>query len=542
MFKRKNQKSTEKKLIKLLFASLIFSLTAAMLLPAGVSAENSGNSAPFVIMLDPGHGGNDPGATRSEGDATYKEQVYNDQITKACYDRLIQYDNVLVYRSRVANNHISTYARAAYAKDVGANLFIAFHINSSSYKSAHGACTIIPSGHYRPELKKETSFLSEKILKNLTEVGLKNNGFNVRNLEDSAYLNYPDGSTGDYYEVIRMGVRNGIPSLILEVAFITSDVDLAILNDGEKIKQIGTLVADAIADYYGLKLTGNTLVQPVQTAQTSGVTLGTVPKTLNIGDVYPLTASGGSGEGDYSFLTSNPLIARIEGNNLIVVGSGQFRVTVTKLQGNTTTPRSAGNTNVTVSARSTSVTGEVGDLSYSASDGLYKTKLSVRLKDQVEKAVPQGTVKLTGAGPEELTASFDSNGNCVFDLSFAEAGKYELVLSYTSSEFDGYKVGAPASVSVDIDPQLSVTPSPEPTSEPTEAPTQTPDVTEEPVPTFDATEDPGLIPAHGTPENSEASVSFGTIEILTCLLIVSVIIVIVLIVKLAGKKKKGKRS
>ncbi|MBO4327092.1 MAG: N-acetylmuramoyl-L-alanine amidase [Clostridia bacterium] len=498
---------------------------------------------PFTVMLDAGHGGNDPGATRTVDGVEYSERAFNDKLMNACYERLIQYDGVIVYRTRVANNHISTYARAAFANNVGADVFLSFHINSSSYKSARGASTIIPCGNYRPEMKRAAVNLTDKILSRLSDLGLKNNGFMTRVLEDAQYLDYPDGSAGDYYEVIRMGVRYGIPSLILETAFITSDTDLAILNNDTKIKEIGAAVADAIAAQYGLKITGNKLAQPEQTAQTSGVSLGSIPKTLNLGDVVPLTASGGSGEGNYEYLASNPYIARVEGNNLIVIGSGDFRVTVTRFEGVTTTPRSAGNTNVKAVALSTSVVAEAGKLEFSPADNLYKMRVSVRLKDQIDGIVPRGTVKARYAKGNssvdygEIVTEFGEDGTCSFEFTFNEPGQYICSVRYEQGYCDGYLVSAPEDFSITVDQAEAETPTPEPTLEPTEAPTE------------EATEVPATpeLTAASTPEatltekevNGNASVSFGMLEILVALLVVAVIVTIVLVIKLARKKKRG---
>ena len=526
--------------------TILMAVLAAMLLTANPGAAAAGTQGqesvnkPVVIMLDAGHGGSDPGAVRTVGGVEYTERAFNDALMAACYERLTQYDNVIVYRTRVANNHISTYARATYAHNVGADLFLSFHINSSDYKpdKTRGASTIIPCGNYRKELMTRTAQLTDKILKRLETVGLKNNGYTIRKLEDAAYLNYPDGSAGDYYEVIRMGVNYNIPSLILETAFITNDGDLAMLNDKAKVSEIGAQVADAIADMFSLRITGNTLPQPVQTAQTSGVSLGSVPKTLKLGDVYPLTASGGSGEGEYVFTASNKHIARVEGNNLIIIGGGAFRVTVTRYEGETTTPRSAGNTNVTAQGVTSGITGELAKLEYDAGTGTYRARVNVKLDKQVELAPPQGTVKAAVKGGETVTGNFSEAGECVLEMAFSGPGTYECTLSYTSGQYDGYTVPDPAGITLEVDPEKAATPTPVPTEAPTPTPetTEVPEATETPAPT----EAPTAVPVktEKNESNREAEVSFGMLEILMCLLVVAVIVTVVLVIKLASRKKR----
>lgn len=526
-------------------------LTACTLLSAGVfaagtepEAQDNNEPKPFTVMLDAGHGGNDPGAIRTVDGVEYNERAFNDKLMNACYERLIQYDSVFVYRTRVANNHISTYARSTFAHNVDADLFLSFHINSSSYKSAHGASTIIPCGNYRKNLKNETADLTEKILSRLSALGLKNNGFMTRVLEDAPYLNYPDGSAGDYYEVIRQGVKYDIPSMILETAFITSDTDLALLKDDNKIKEIGAAVADAIAAKYDLKITGHTLPQPVQTAQTSGVSLGTVPKTLKPGDIVPLTASGGSGEGEYIYLASNPYIARVEGNNLIVTGAGDFRVTVTRYEGVTETPRSAGNTNVTSNAISTSVDASLEKIDYFPAENVYKATVKVRLKDQIDGIVPRGEAGVSLTGPSgaiksDISGTFGDDGNCVIEMDLSAPGEYNAAVNYSKALYDAYDVSGAASLVISADPRSAATLTPEPTPEPTAAPTDepSPEATD-PAPVTSAAEPSGAATDNNNYEDGNASVSFGLLEILVVVLIAAIVVTIILIIRLAFRKRR----
>ncbi len=532
-------------------------------LPGAVpdAAKAAQAEGPFVVMLDPGHGGNDPGATRKVNGTEYNERYFNDRLTEACYNRLVQYDNVIVYRTRVANNHISTYARAEYAKRVGAKLFLSFHINSSSAASVRGACTIIPSGNYRKALLTETADLTDRLLKKLESVGLKNRGYLTRSLEDAPYLDYPDGSSGDYYEVIRRGVVNDIPSLILETAFITSDTDLAILNDSGKINRIGELVADAIAEKYGLRITGNTLKQPVQEAQSGGVSLGSVPKTVRAGEIYTLAASGGSGEGDYEFLVTNPFLGRMEGNKLIVTGSGQMRLTVTRLEGNTTTPRSAGNTTVTAEPITAAVHAEQKIILNP--DGTYTARLSVGLDGRSEYVIPRGTVTASVAGIGSASSGFDPDtGACDIDILVQKAGTYDCELSYAPGLYDGYRVSAPVKISLTVGDAQDQTQAPVSTAVPTGVPdpSQTGDGdvhSSDPVnspsysasPAADATAgyDPSAsgagTPAGGNGRSQSGASAFGVTELLVVLLVAAVIITAVLVVKLVSQNnRRGRRG
>jgi len=511
---------------------------------AVLAAENS-EEKPLIIVIDPGHGGNDPGTTRTVDGAYYTERAFNDALAAACLERLAQYDNVLVYRTRVANNHISTYFRVEYAQQLNADLFLSIHINSSSYASARGACTIIPSGNYRPELFKKCALITESILKKLEEAGLRNRGYLTKTLEGNEHLQYPDGSEGDYYEVIRRGVVYDIPSLILETAFITNDSDLAKLANPDTIAELGALIADGVADYYGLKKTGKNLEQPVQTAQESGVTLGEVPEVLNLGDSCLLTASGGSGEGDYAFYVNNPLVAHLEGNKLIIDGSGTLKLSVTRMQGVTTTPRSGGNTTRVIYPVSSEMNAEVVAAYADPETSSGGANIAVTLKKQVGTIKPRGTVTLSlkaadGTELPAMTSTFGDDCRAVFAVSEVPASKYSCTVTYTRGVYDGYIADTPANFELDLSLETAPTPTPVPTEAPTEAPTAEP--TEAPAETAAPTEEPTAVPTVLPTADTGSDLLFGKFDrnqVLLVALIAAVVLVIVLAIALI---RKGRRS
>ena len=531
------------------FAFVLAAIFMLELLPgkgreAALAAESGGNEKPMVIVIDPGHGGNDPGTTRTYNGTYYTERAFCDALAEACVDQLATYDNVLVYRTRVANNHISTYFRVEYAKQLDADLFLSIHINSSSYSSARGACTIIPSGNYRPELAKKCALLTEEILKKLESAGLRNRGYLTKTLEGNEHLKYADGSEGDYYEVIRRGVVYDIPSLILETAFITSDSDLAMLADPETNAKLGALIADGIASYYGLKKTGKNLKQPVQTAQTSGVTLGDVPGTLNLGSSVLLTASGGSGEGDYAFYVNNPLIAHLEGNKLIVDGSGSIKLSVTRMQGETTTPRSGGNTTVNIPAVSSGLSAEISGLYSDPGSGKGGADISVTLNNQVGTVRPRGTVTLSfkaesGSALPAMTATFGEDCRAMFRVSDIPAGVYSCTVSYAAGLYDGYEVDAPIDLKLDLSPENA----PAPTEEPTPVPTAVPATS---LPTQDAssgtvTDVPSEVPTVLPTADTGSNLIFGKFDrsqFLLVILIAAAVLALALAIALGRKGRK----
>lgn len=472
------------------FHTALFSLVLCLLitvstLPVPDSQTVQATQDPLVVMLDPGHGGNDPGVVRTVSGVQYSERIYNEKLVDACRGELATYDNVLVYVTRVANNHISTYARSTYAKNVGADVFVSFHINSYSSESVGGAEVYTPSGNYRPEVATEAKALANKILANfsslelsgygLTGNRLKNRGVKTRLVQNDLRLFYPDGSAGDYYEVIRMGVHYEIPSIIIEHAYITNNADLAMLKDDAALEKLGKATAQAIASQYGLTKTGNSLTQPVLKGQTSAVSLGTVPSGLKVGSApFTLKASGGSGNGKYVFTSNNPKIIRIEGDQAYIVGAGTVNLTVTRYEDEEYTPRSAGNTSVTVSGISTQLSLSVVD-NYRTEDGKQNVVLQCQpAAGGGNGAVPSGIVTFYRNDTKIGTAQFGEDGICTFVAGNLDPGAYTFYASYESGNYDGFTMTDSRSVAFAVTAtQATPTPVATPTPEPTATATST---------------------------------------------------------------------
>ena len=211
-----------------------------------------------VVVLDPGHDESHAGA-HANG---LKEENLNLKIALYCKEELETYQGVKVYLTRSENNScpypgssaaVCNEKRVDYAKSVGADVFVSIHNNSTSNSSVHGAQVFYPNSNYNPSISQTGKELAQKIEEQLVALGLYDRGIVVRNSSD---YTYPDGSTADYYAVIRNCKTKGIPAIIVEHAFLTNIDDVNnFLNSNEKLKALGVADATAIAQYYGLSRT-----------------------------------------------------------------------------------------------------------------------------------------------------------------------------------------------------------------------------------------------------------------------------------------------
>ena len=442
------RKTTRMKFYKGLFSLVLCMLLVLSLFP--VPNDMMAEAAdPFVVMLDPGHGGVDGGAVRDGSE----ENEFNMKLVAACRAELASYDNVLVYVTRENDSDISTYARSMYAKRVQADLFISFHINADNDSSVHGAEIYVPHGNWKPEIGAESRALAAQILNKfaslelpgygLSNNRLKNRGVKDRLIQTDIRLFYPDGSQGDYYEVIRMGVHNDIPSMIIEHAFISNAADLKMLRDDEALKKLGKATADAIAEQYKLTKTGKTLTQPSFKGQTAVINMAKPQSTATVGGApITLSASGGNGNGEYVFYSNNEKVIRIEGNKAYIVGAGEVKFSVTKYEDGTYLPRSLPEINrskIVVSSLETQLQLSIAANYRGAQDDAQTVVLSCRPAAGTEYgAVPHGTVTFYKDGLKLGTAQFQEDGSCTFAAKDIAPGNYTFTASYEAGNFDGF--------------------------------------------------------------------------------------------------------
>lgn len=233
-------------------AAVVEEQVATILEEAEAQASDKDNNV--VVVLDPGHGGNDAGATRKLSDGTIlTERDINLKIAKACYDELIKYAGIEVYMSRTTKgSSLSIREIVDYAASVNADILVSLHINAAVSDSASGAEVWAPNKNYNKTVYKEGQALSQNILDELLGLGLglKDRGVQVSFSKDNTQ--YEDGSLADYYGIIRESKELGFTGIIVEHAFISNSKDRKVLMNDSNLKKLGIADANGIVKYLGL--------------------------------------------------------------------------------------------------------------------------------------------------------------------------------------------------------------------------------------------------------------------------------------------------
>ena len=216
-------------------------------------AEKPKEKEDYIVVLDPGHGGSDGGAENAYGEDS--ESILTLKIGTYLKAELEKYAELSVFMTREDDTYVGLSDRVQYAVDKKADILVSLHLNSYESSSANGVEILVPrTGRYNTEVAENAEHLANNILERITSLGLYNRGLKYR--DSASGGTYPDGSTSDYYTIIEKGMRAGIPSIIVEHAFISGEQDAQYLDSEEDLMNFAKADAYGIAQYFGIETGG----------------------------------------------------------------------------------------------------------------------------------------------------------------------------------------------------------------------------------------------------------------------------------------------
>ncbi|MBZ4682960.1 MAG: N-acetylmuramoyl-L-alanine amidase [Fusobacteriaceae bacterium] len=211
-----------------------------------------------IIVIDPGHGGQDPGAVNGR----YKEKDLVLSVSK--YLRDILKNDFKVIMTRSTDEFISLGERSRIANKYNANLLISIHANASPSKSANGFEVFYYSKNqteYAKQLANFENSVEEKFGGSITATDLIVNDILYRqNQERSAFLAnklieyYPiklgmekRGSHGANLAVLR---GTNAPSILIELGFITNNSEASKMFKEATKKTMAQSIAKIVKEYF----------------------------------------------------------------------------------------------------------------------------------------------------------------------------------------------------------------------------------------------------------------------------------------------------
>ncbi len=184
----------------------------------------------YVVVVDAGHGGNVPGATKG---GVYEKDLNLGIVLelKKLFDRNDK--NIGVYYTRTDDTNPTFANRVGLANDSEADLFLSVHNNSTAsgrMSSINGTEVMYEGGDSSGESKKFASICLNHLL---VELDSKSKGTVV----------------GDEVYIIRMSKP---PVALVEVGFMTNQRELDLLQDSEYQRKAAQALYDSVLEYLQL--------------------------------------------------------------------------------------------------------------------------------------------------------------------------------------------------------------------------------------------------------------------------------------------------
>ncbi|ERN51962.1 N-acetylmuramoyl-L-alanine amidase [Alkalihalophilus marmarensis] len=196
--------------------------TTAELIVTVSPVRQGGSLSGKKIVIDPGHGGSDPGAV---GNGLQEKEIALDVAQRA--EKLLLAAGAHVIMTRDTDVYPTLSDRVKVANDAKADLFISIHANAATATSANGTETYWDATYASAGSEKLAHSIHSHLIDKLgtRDRGVKTAGFQV-------------------IKQARM------PSVLLELAFISNSQDAAKLKTDSFRQRSAEAILEGVVDYY----------------------------------------------------------------------------------------------------------------------------------------------------------------------------------------------------------------------------------------------------------------------------------------------------
>lgn len=194
-------------------------MTAAGLREELARSEQTGLHG-MLVVVDPGHGGDDPGDKSPLG-STEADLCWDVGTHLAAF---LGQSGARVRLSRTETEAPDSTERARRANDAGAEIFLSLHLNSHSEPNAEGAST-----YYFPRSNSGEA-LADAIRDHLVELGLRDCRSHARS-----------------YAILK---ETRMPAVLVEPAFISNPDEAKLLADPDFRRTIARAIASGVRRYF----------------------------------------------------------------------------------------------------------------------------------------------------------------------------------------------------------------------------------------------------------------------------------------------------
>lgn len=181
-----------------------------------------------VIMLDPGHGGKDPGAISKSG---YYEKNLNYPIALKVKKYLEDAGATVVLTRGDTSNESTIQERRLKALKENPDLYVAIHADSSTSSSAKG-CSV----YYYKNYSAPLAFAVEKELPKAVKSGV---GYDLK-------------SKGTHFYPFHVTRVENCPAILIECGFVSNPTELEMMKKSSNQTHIAKGIYNGIAKYFNM--------------------------------------------------------------------------------------------------------------------------------------------------------------------------------------------------------------------------------------------------------------------------------------------------
>lgn len=237
------------------------SAQAARPTPDGYSMARQLGLGVRTVVIDAGHGGEDPGAIGHKGQ---KEKEVVLAVAQALRD-LLAGKGLNVILTRDSDIYVPLENRTVIANQKSADIFISIHANANRKKARRGVQTFFLNFSPDPQVveiaarENATSTRTISQMKDTLAKIVKNSKImESRDLADKIQRNLVKSLAGRYSAVEDLGVRGGpfwvliggeMPSVLVEISHLSNPEEEERLRSGPYRKQVAQGIYDGILEY-----------------------------------------------------------------------------------------------------------------------------------------------------------------------------------------------------------------------------------------------------------------------------------------------------
>lgn len=268
--------------IKFFCVSLVLAMSFLLQSFTRLDTEQKSDD-PFIVVLDAGHGGHDPG---NLGNGYLEKKIALNIVLKVG-EILSKNKDIKIIYTRKDDTFIDLYVRGEVANKANADLFVSVHCDSHT-SDAHGAGTFVLGLHANKQnfeiAKKENSviYLEDNYENRYADYDINSPesviGLTIMQeefLDQSVALatmiqeNFSSSLKRTDRQVKQAGFivlhQTFMPSVLVETGFLTNKDEGAYLNSGKGQTEIGSAIAKAILHYKeGVKPTIKTVEKTIE--------------------------------------------------------------------------------------------------------------------------------------------------------------------------------------------------------------------------------------------------------------------------------------